>query len=139
MKLFSKISARALQAVSIRYPFNLFSVNLHTYVRRKDTTLFPHKPKLDYSLIKEAGDAIYMFHEMVHMSPQPSVVEFTKLLNVVVKMKQYSIALFLFDEMRQLGVPFDDYPMSTAINCYCHLNRVDIGFSILGLFFKCGH
>ncbi|KAL0283618.1 UNVERIFIED_CONTAM: putative pentatricopeptide repeat-containing protein, mitochondrial [Sesamum angustifolium] len=76
---------------------------------------------------------------MLRVRPQPSVVQFTKLLNVVVKMKQYRLALNVFDEMRQSGIPVNQWTMNTAINCYCLLNRVEFGFAILGSFFKCGY
>ncbi|KAL0292878.1 UNVERIFIED_CONTAM: putative pentatricopeptide repeat-containing protein, mitochondrial [Sesamum calycinum] len=68
--------------------------------------------------------------------PQPYVFQFNKLLTVVVKMKHYSVALYLFDKMRQLGAPVNEITMSIAVNCYCLLNRVDFGFAILGTFFK---
>ncbi|KAL0456706.1 UNVERIFIED_CONTAM: putative pentatricopeptide repeat-containing protein, mitochondrial [Sesamum latifolium] len=83
-----------------------------------------------------SDDAVSLFRDMVRMRPQPSVVQFTKLLNVVVKMKHYSVALVLFDKMRQLGAPVNEITMNIAINCYCLLNRVDFGFAILGTFFK---
>ncbi|KAL0456704.1 UNVERIFIED_CONTAM: Pentatricopeptide repeat-containing protein, mitochondrial, partial [Sesamum latifolium] len=83
-------------------------------------------------------DAVCLFRDMVRMLPQPSVFQFTKLLTVLVKMKQYAVALSLFDKMRQLGAPVDEFAMSIAINCYCLLNRVDFGFAILGTFFKRG-
>ncbi|KAL0456625.1 UNVERIFIED_CONTAM: Pentatricopeptide repeat-containing protein, mitochondrial [Sesamum latifolium] len=73
------------------------------------------------------------------MRPKPSVVDFNKLLMAVVKMKQYSIALNLFDEMSQKGTPVSEYTLTIVINCYCLLNQVDFGFTILGSFFKCGY
>ncbi|KAL0456347.1 UNVERIFIED_CONTAM: putative pentatricopeptide repeat-containing protein, mitochondrial [Sesamum latifolium] len=76
---------------------------------------------------------------MLRMRPQPSVVQFTKLLNVVVKMKQYRVVLNLFDEMRQSDALVDEYTLTVAFNCYCLLNRVDFGFAILGSFFKLGY
>ncbi|KAL0375597.1 UNVERIFIED_CONTAM: putative pentatricopeptide repeat-containing protein, mitochondrial [Sesamum calycinum] len=76
---------------------------------------------------------------MLRVRPQPSVVQFTKLLNVVVKMKQYRVALNLFDEMRQSDAPVNEYTLTIVINCYCLLKRVDFGFAILGSFFNCGY
>lgn len=81
-----------------------------------------------------------MFREMVRVRPKPSICAFSKLLSVVVKMKHHYAALQMLDEMRQLGgVLIDEYTMNIAINCYCQLNRVDFGFSILGSFLKLGH
>ncbi|KAL0456557.1 UNVERIFIED_CONTAM: putative pentatricopeptide repeat-containing protein, mitochondrial [Sesamum latifolium] len=76
---------------------------------------------------------------MLRLRPQPSVVNFNKLLSVVVKMKRYSIALNVFDKMRQLGIPVNQWTMNMVINCYCLLNRVDFGFAILGSFVKLGY
>ncbi|KAK4478172.1 hypothetical protein RD792_017454 [Penstemon davidsonii] len=73
------------------------------------------------------------------MRPQPCVIEYTKLLNLVVKMKQYSAALSMFDKMCELGVPVDKYTMNIAINSYCLVNRIYFGFAILGSFFKRGY
>ncbi|KAK4394078.1 putative pentatricopeptide repeat-containing protein, mitochondrial [Sesamum angolense] len=73
------------------------------------------------------------------MRPQPSVVQFTKLLSIIVKMKQYRVALNLFEEMCQSGAPVNEYTLTIVTNCYCLLNRVDFGFAILGSFFKRGY
>ncbi|KAL0413925.1 UNVERIFIED_CONTAM: putative pentatricopeptide repeat-containing protein, mitochondrial [Sesamum radiatum] len=100
---------------------------------------FSPKPRIDFSCIHEVDDAVFLFRQMLRMRPQPSVVNFTKLLSIVVKMKQYSIALNVFDEMRQLGIPVNQWTMNIAINCYCLLHRVDFGFAILGSFFKLGY
>ncbi|KAL0456643.1 UNVERIFIED_CONTAM: putative pentatricopeptide repeat-containing protein, mitochondrial [Sesamum latifolium] len=99
---------------------------------------FSSKPRIDFSSINDLEDAICLFDDMVKMRPLPYVVQFTKLLTVVVKMKHYSVALSLFDKMRRLGAPVNEITMSIAINCYCLLNRVDFGFGILGTFFKRG-
>ncbi|GFP95593.1 putative pentatricopeptide repeat-containing protein at1g12700 mitochondrial [Phtheirospermum japonicum] len=76
---------------------------------------------------------------MMRMQPHPSVIEFTKLLNITVKMKHYLAALNMFDEMRQWSAPVNEYTMNIAIHCYCLLNRADLGFSLLGCFFKLGY
>ncbi|KAL0414043.1 UNVERIFIED_CONTAM: putative pentatricopeptide repeat-containing protein, mitochondrial [Sesamum radiatum] len=115
---------------------SFFSSNFHTS-SRKDRP-FSSKPRIDFSSINDVDDAVCLFRDMVRMRPEPCVVQFSKLLNVVVKMKNYTVALYLFDRMRQLGVPVDEITMNIAINCYCLLNRVDFGFAILGTFFKQG-
>ncbi|KAL8482831.1 hypothetical protein ACS0TY_025752 [Phlomoides rotata] len=60
------------------------------------------------------------------------------MLSVIVKMKHYSVALSVFDEMRQKGAPVNDFSLNIAINCCCLLKRVDFGFAIFGIFFKSG-
>ncbi|KAK4394071.1 putative pentatricopeptide repeat-containing protein, mitochondrial [Sesamum angolense] len=101
--------------------------------------LFRQMLRIDISSIHEVDDAVFLFRERLRMRPQPSVVQFTKLLNIVVKMKQYPVALHLFDEMCKWGTPINEYTMNIVTNCYCLLNRVDFGFAILGSFFKRGY
>ncbi|KAI3470238.1 hypothetical protein Pfo_026901 [Paulownia fortunei] len=69
-------------------PFTFLCSSFHN-VGHKDDRPFASKPRT--------------------MRPQPSVDEFAKLLNVIVKMKNYSVALSLFDEMRELGAPVNDF------------------------------
>ncbi|THG08224.1 hypothetical protein TEA_002201 [Camellia sinensis var. sinensis] len=42
-----------------------------------------------------------------------------------------------FDDAFQ-GILFDIYTFNIAINCYCHLNQVHVGFSVFGCLFKRG-
>ncbi|KAL0342490.1 UNVERIFIED_CONTAM: putative pentatricopeptide repeat-containing protein, mitochondrial [Sesamum calycinum] len=128
---------RGFTAPTLVHPFSLLCSSFHNHSRKSRP--FSPKPGIDFSCIHEVDDAVCLFREMLMMRPQPSVVQFTKLLNVIVKMKQYRVALKLFDEMLQLGAPVDEYTMTIVINCYCLLNRVDFGFAILGSFFKRGY
>lgn len=64
---------------------------------------------------------------------------FTRLLGVITKMNHYHSALVLFNKMCFLGIPFNHYTMTIAINCYCHLNLPGFAFSVLGSFFKRGY
>ncbi|KAL0456556.1 UNVERIFIED_CONTAM: Pentatricopeptide repeat-containing protein, mitochondrial [Sesamum latifolium] len=100
-------------------------------VCRKNRPFSP-KPRIDFSCIHEVDDAVFLFREMVKMRPQPSVVQFTKLLSIIVKMKQYRVALNLFEEMRQSGAPVNEYTSNIVINCYCLLNRVDFWICYFG-------
>ncbi|KAK4406258.1 hypothetical protein Sango_0632300 [Sesamum angolense] len=118
-------------------PLYFICSSLHNLTHKKRP--FSPKPRIDFSCIHEVDDAVSLFREMLRMRPQPSVVQFTILLNVVVKMKQYRVALNIFDEMRQSDAPVDGYTWTVVINCYCLLNRVDFGFAILGSFLKRGY
>ncbi|KAL0413957.1 UNVERIFIED_CONTAM: putative pentatricopeptide repeat-containing protein, mitochondrial [Sesamum radiatum] len=119
------------------HPLSFLSSSFHDLSH--ENRPFSPRPRIDFSCIHEADDAVFLFRQMLKMRPKPSVVDFTKLLTVVVKMKQYSIALNLFDKMRQKGTPVNEYTLTIVINCYCLLNRVDFGFAILGSFFKRGY
>ncbi|KAL8520231.1 hypothetical protein ACS0TY_010953 [Phlomoides rotata] len=57
------------------------------------------KAKIDFSNINDVDDAICLFWEMRRMRPQPSVFVYNKMFSVIVKMKHYSVALSMFDEM----------------------------------------
>ncbi|KAL0289928.1 UNVERIFIED_CONTAM: putative pentatricopeptide repeat-containing protein, mitochondrial [Sesamum angustifolium] len=100
---------------------------------------FSPRPRMDFSCIHEVDDAVFLCRQMLRMRPQPSVIQFTKLLNMVVKMKQYPVVLCLFDEMCKWGAPINEYTLTIVINCCCLLNRVDFGFAILSSFFKRGY
>ncbi|KAL0456606.1 UNVERIFIED_CONTAM: putative pentatricopeptide repeat-containing protein, mitochondrial [Sesamum latifolium] len=129
------ISANKLGISSL--PFSFLSSDFHS-LSQADGTFSP-KPRIDFSCVHEVDDAVFLFRQMLRMRPKPSVVQFTKLLSIIVKMKQYHVALNLFEEMRQSGAPVNEYTLNIVINCYCLLNRVDFGFVILGNFFKRGY
>ncbi|KAL8482764.1 hypothetical protein ACS0TY_025708 [Phlomoides rotata] len=119
------------------HPLSLFSSNLHN-LGHKHRRGSP-KPKIDFSTIKDVDDAIRLFRDMLRMRPLPSILVYTNLLSVIVKMKHHSVALYVFDEMRRIGAPVNEYTFNIAVNCYCLVNRVDFGFGILGVMFKSGN
>nr|AYM00974.1 pentatricopeptide repeat protein [Salvia miltiorrhiza] len=100
---------------------------------------FSAYPRFDFGSIREPDDAVALFREMMRTRPLPYVTVFNKLLSVVVKMQQNTLALRLFDEMLQRDVPINHYTLSIAIDCYCRLKRPDFGYAILGSFFKRGY
>ncbi|KAL0377006.1 UNVERIFIED_CONTAM: putative pentatricopeptide repeat-containing protein, mitochondrial [Sesamum calycinum] len=121
---------------TLTQPLSCLSSSFHDLSHKNRP--FSPKPTIDLSCVHGVDDAVFLFRQMLIMRPQPSVVDFNKLLAAVVKMKQYSVALNLFDEMHQLGTPANEYTLTIVINCYCLLNRVDFGFAILGSFLKRG-
>uniref|UniRef100_A0A7C9A8P7 Pentatricopeptide repeat-containing protein n=1 Tax=Opuntia streptacantha TaxID=393608 RepID=A0A7C9A8P7_OPUST len=50
-------------------------------------------------------NALQLFDEMTRMNPIPSVVDFSRLISPIVKMKQYAIAISLFRQLESLGIP----------------------------------
>ncbi|XP_012832969.1 PREDICTED: putative pentatricopeptide repeat-containing protein At1g12700, mitochondrial [Erythranthe guttata] len=100
---------------------------------------FSTVPRTDSICINELDDTVFLIRKMMRVRPQPSVFELTKQLQVIVKMKQYSVALKLFDEMRQWGAPVNVYTMNILINCCCHLRGVDFSFAVFGSFLKHGY
>nr|XP_027103317.1 putative pentatricopeptide repeat-containing protein At1g12700, mitochondrial [Coffea arabica] len=88
--------------------------------------------------INNLEEALFLYNDMVRSRPVPYVFHFNQLLSRIVKMKHYSPAICVFKDMYFLSIQVDDYTLNTVINCYCLLNRVDLGFCILGVFFKYG-
>ncbi|KAK6136000.1 hypothetical protein DH2020_030272 [Rehmannia glutinosa] len=88
--------------------------------------------------IKGLDDAIFLYENMARMRPLPCVKQFTQLLSRVVNLKEYSAAICLFKDICNLGISVNEYTMNIAIDSCCLSNRVNDGFSILGLFFKRG-
>jgi pentatricopeptide repeat protein len=87
---------------------------------------------------RNLDDALGVFDRMLHMHPLPSIMDFTQLLTAIARMKHHSTVISLIKEMKLSGIASDAYIMSTLINCFCHLNRVDFGFSILARILKLG-
>ncbi|KAF5962188.1 hypothetical protein HYC85_003397 [Camellia sinensis] len=118
----------------------------HTQISTNPNRNLPDRRQLPKFLFEKSklgfgklDDALSFFHRMVQMQPLPSVIQFTKLLTGITRMKHYSTVICLFKEIRLLGITVDDYTLNVVINCLCHLNRVDYGFSVLSSFFKLGY
>ncbi|KAJ0909576.1 putative tetratricopeptide-like helical domain superfamily [Helianthus annuus] len=87
----------------------------------------------------KVNDALQLFDEMLLRQPPPSIIQFTQLISVIVKKKQYSTALILLDQMKLMGIPSNIYTINISINCHCRLNQVAYGFALLATIFKQGH
>jgi pentatricopeptide repeat protein len=71
----------------------------------------------------------------------PSIVDFTQLLGMVVKVKYYSEVITLIEKLESLRPKIypNVYNMSVLINCFCHLNWVEYGFLVLARMVKLGY
>jgi pentatricopeptide repeat protein len=87
---------------------------------------------------RNLDDALGVFDRMLHMHPLPSIVDFNRLLTAIARMKHHSTMISLIKEMELLGIAPNVYILGVLINCFCHLNRVDFGFSILAKILKLG-
>lgn len=101
--------------------------------------VFSAEPRFYFGGIREADDVVALFHKILRFHPLSGVEEFSELLNAMVKIKCYSIALLLFDEMLQRKVSVNEYTLSTTVHCYCMLKQVGFAFAIFGNFFKRGN
>ncbi|XP_059460260.1 putative pentatricopeptide repeat-containing protein At1g12700, mitochondrial [Corylus avellana] len=88
--------------------------------------------------IRNLDDALVLFDRMLHMHPFPSIVDFNQLLGAIARMKHHSTVITLIKEMELSGIAPNVFVLSVLINCFCHLNRVDFGFSILARILKLG-
>nr|GLL49838.1 putative pentatricopeptide repeat-containing protein At1g12700, mitochondrial [Ipomoea trifida] len=86
----------------------------------------------------DLDDALKLFRQMAHNRPLPSVIQFNKLLSRILKLKHYSVVVSLFQEMRIKGIPISVYTINILVDVYCRSSRVDCGFCVLGVVFKCG-
>ncbi|KAJ0841675.1 putative tetratricopeptide-like helical domain superfamily [Helianthus annuus] len=92
---------------------------------------------------KTLQDAVYTFNRMLYRNPVPPIPEFTKILSVIVKRNHFAAAISLIKHFDFLGVnPVlkpTIYVFNIAINCFCHLKRVDFGFAVLAKATKLGY
>ncbi|KAL0451632.1 UNVERIFIED_CONTAM: putative pentatricopeptide repeat-containing protein, mitochondrial [Sesamum latifolium] len=111
---------------------------------------------------KKRDDAVFLFRQMLRMRPHPSVVQFTKLLSVIVKMKHFFKrgyepdattfttlikGLFLDDKVMEAGILFkklltlklcepNEVTILTVINGLCKARHTLTAYDLLGLFEK---
>ncbi|KHG10005.1 hypothetical protein F383_15566 [Gossypium arboreum] len=91
-----------------------------------------------YYRFDNVDDAFNLFNKMIQSYPKPSIVEFTKLLAAIVRMKHYAITVSMCSQMELLGVYWDVYSLSILVNCFCQLGQIDLGFPVLGNMLKLG-
>jgi pentatricopeptide repeat protein len=80
---------------------------------------------------------------MFYRKSIPPLSEFTKVLSFIVNLKEYDSAIYLIKKFDFLGVKPDVIPsiyvFNIAVNCFCHLKRVQYGFAVLGTVTKLGY
>nr|GME18535.1 putative pentatricopeptide repeat-containing protein At1g12700, mitochondrial [Ipomoea batatas] len=102
-----------------------------------NSSVSPNQSKFRNSF-NDLDDALNLFREMAHNRPLPSVSQFNKLLSGILKLKHYSLVVSLFQEMRIKSIPISVYTINILVDVYCRSCRVDCGFCLLGMTFKCG-
>lgn len=89
----------------------------------------------DSTRINKVSDT---FHGMLAIKPPPSIINFNRLLGSAVKMRHYSLAVYMFDELRHRAIPLDECTLNISVNFYIRLSRVDLGMAVLAMFYKRG-
>lgn len=95
----------------------------------------PGGPRSETSVIFQASTSLLL---LLKMRPLPPVDRFNRVLVAFVEMKEYFVSISLFKDMCVFAIPVDVGTNSIIINCFCHLNEVDYGFSLLGGIIKRG-
>ncbi|KAJ8425458.1 hypothetical protein Cgig2_018856 [Carnegiea gigantea] len=88
--------------------------------------------------ISNLDDALTLFDQFLLERPIPSVIVFTQILSFIVKLRHYHAAISLSRQLQDKGI-LSLYTLTININCYCRLNQVDLGFSVLGKIIKLGY
>ncbi|KAM7462446.1 hypothetical protein LguiA_030567 [Lonicera macranthoides] len=105
--------------------------------RSISTTQSQRKPPKSAS--NNLQDSLVSFNRLLKSRATHSIIPINRVLGSIVKMGHYNTVLSLIKQVQLHGVPVDAYTISIGINCYCHLNRVTFGFSLLGSLFKRGY
>ena len=137
------------QAPGLSLPFHAFAYSTNNNSSRRENAKIPNqnpnqllKSVRDHcksGTFKNLDHALDLFDKMLHMHPLPSIVDFTQLLGAIARMKHYSVVITLIRNMGSFGITPNVYTLNVLINCYCHLNRVDFGFSVLATILKLGY
>ena len=132
---------------SVRLPFHAFTYSTSNsgsrdYVQNpnqnRNQFLQSVRDQCKARAFRNLDRALHVFDTMFHMRPLPSIVDFTQFLGAIARMKHYSVVITLIREMESIGISPNVYSLNVMINCFCHLNRVDFGFSVLARMLKLG-
>ncbi|MBA0775612.1 hypothetical protein Gotri_010733 [Gossypium trilobum] len=91
-----------------------------------------------YDRFNNVDDALTLFNNIIEKCPKPWIMEFTKLLAAIVRMKHYAVVVSMYSQMELLGVFHNVYSSNILINYFCQLNQIDSGFSVLEKMLKLG-
>ncbi|KAF5201684.1 Pentatricopeptide repeat-containing protein, partial [Thalictrum thalictroides] len=84
------------------------------------------------------NEALDLFDRLFQIRPLPSIYPFNQLLGVLVKIKHYHWVFYLSRLMLLAGIQPDIVNLSTLINSYCCIGKVDLGFAVFGSILKRG-
>ncbi|KAF8041828.1 hypothetical protein BT93_A0427 [Corymbia citriodora subsp. variegata] len=83
-------------------------------------------------VFSNVGEALCCFGKMIQMNPLPSSRDFSLLLGALVRMKHYSTAIRLIEQLPSLGIEDDVALLTIWTNCFCRLKLVDLEYWSLG-------
>ncbi|QBJ07475.1 hypothetical protein EYS10_02600 (plasmid) [Rahnella aquatilis] len=88
--------------------------------------------------IKGLEDAIDLFGDMVRSRPLPSVIDFCKLMGVVVRMGRLDVVISLHRKMEMRRVPCNAYSFTILMKCFCSCSKLPFALSTFGKITKLG-
>ncbi|KAK8562632.1 hypothetical protein V6N12_010706 [Hibiscus sabdariffa] len=75
---------------------------------------------------------------MIEKYPKPSIVEFNKLLEPIVRMEHIAVVVSMYSQLELFGVSNDVYSLNILVNCFCQLGRIGFGLCVLWKMLKFG-
>ncbi|XVF30357.1 hypothetical protein REPUB_Repub16aG0050300 [Reevesia pubescens] len=146
----------ASRAILKRICFGLLSPKLESQgllsfsYRCHGVSVFQFNPLLSVTLMSESvryaskasypfrnvKDALSFFDQMLHNRPRASIVEFSRLFGVIIRMKHYALVISLHNQLELFGVSVDVFSINILIDCFCRLGKIDFGFSLFGKLLK---
>ncbi|KAI8561081.1 hypothetical protein RHMOL_Rhmol04G0308900 [Rhododendron molle] len=92
-----------------------------------------------YCCANQVGFGFSLLGSIFKRGYTPNVVTLTTLLNRLIAQDKAGEALSLLNKLQLQDIELNLYSFNIAINCYCCVNRVGFGFSLLGNIFKRGY
>ncbi|XP_058211770.1 putative pentatricopeptide repeat-containing protein At1g12700, mitochondrial [Rhododendron vialii] len=127
------------------YPSQVVSFRPHSHTRNPSSPttspeIRPPQPRKKSSVNPDGFQgARELLNRIPRTRPFPPIFNINTALGTLAKRCHYAEALSHFGNLQSQGVRVNFYTLSIAINCYCHVNRVGFGFSLLGGLFKRGY
>ncbi|XP_074264166.1 uncharacterized protein LOC141586747 [Silene latifolia] len=131
--------------------YHHFHFNYHHFCNSANTKLIatddPHKFVVYVREQVKSGFnnlqfPINLFHRMMSLVRRPSITDFNELLSAMLKLKRlhpHATILSLYSDLELSGIPPDLHSIGMLANCYCHLRRVDFGYSLFAKSLKLGY
>ncbi|KAG5554397.1 hypothetical protein RHGRI_012054 [Rhododendron griersonianum] len=92
-----------------------------------------------YCCVNQVGFGLSLLGTIFKRGYTPNLVIFNTLLKGLIAQDKAAEALSHFNKLQLLDIELNLYTFNVAINCYCRMNRVGFGFSLLGGIFKYGY
>ncbi|CAN8244909.1 unnamed protein product [Cochlearia groenlandica] len=113
------------------------------YCRRRSFSVssYGYREKIRVGFLQDIkfDDAIGLFVEMVRCRPLPSIIDFSRLLTAIAKMKKHDVVISLGEKMQSLGISHDLYTYNIFINCFCLRSQLCLALATLGKMIKLGY